>query len=322
MMRDVCQQFSTEEELFERLEQRLGRVYARQRLAMEKDYEERFTGRVNFLNPDKWYSVHSFFTHLTKWTGLYWLGTKNAERIQVRHNHISLPTLPPAFDGFTILHLSDFHLEMNPGAMRRMAELIPTLAYDICVLTGDFRGKAFGPFDATLAGMARLRSQLNESVCGVLGNHDTVRMLPDLEAMGIHVLMNESEAIARGNQRLHLAGVDDAHFYKAANLEKAASTIPPGEFSILLSHTPEIYKEAAYAGFNLLLAGHTHGGQVCLPGSIPVTLSSHHLPRKLGAGPWSYHTMIGYTSVGVGSAVVPLRFNCPPEITLHHLHRA
>lgn len=334
-MRDVCQQFSTDDEQtpsaehqspcgqhLQKLEQRLGRIHAQQRLGMERDYEERFTRRVNFFNPDKWYSVHSFFTYLAKLTGLYRLGTKNAERVEVRHNTITLSNLPPAFDGFTILHLTDFHLEMSPGAMQRTAELIPGLTYDICVLTGDFRGKAFGPYDTTLSGMAHLRSQLTESVYGVLGNHDTVRMLPDLEVIGIRMLVNESEAIVRGNQSIHLAGVDDAHYYKAANLEKAASAIPRDEFSILLSHTPEIYKEAAFAGFNLFLAGHTHGGQICLPGSIPVTLSSHRLPRGLGAGPWSYHTMIGYTSVGVGSAVIPIRFNCPPEITLHHLHCA
>ena len=320
MMQDLCALLPKEEDLLERLEQRVGRVHAHQRLGMEKDYEDRFNGRINFLHPDKWYSVHSVFTHALKLTGLYLLGTKNAERIRVRHYRVKLSDLPTGFDGFTILHLSDLHVDMNPGAMHRMTELIATLEYDICVLTGDFRGKVFGPFDTTLLGMTRVRSQLSESVYGVLGNYDTVRMLPELEAMGIRMLLNESETIVRGNQRIHLAGVDDAHYYGAANLEKAASRIPRGEFSILLSHTPEIYKQAAYAGFKLFLSGHTHGGQICLPGSIPVTLSSSsNLPRHMAAGPWSYRTMTGYTSVGVGSSVVPVRFNCPPEITLHHL---
>jgi predicted MPP superfamily phosphohydrolase len=90
------------------------------------------------------------------------------------------------------------------------------------------------------------------------------------------------------------------------------------EFSILLSHTPEIYRQAAHAGFKLLLSGHTHGGQICLPGAIPLTLDSV-LPRRMGAGAWKYHDMVGYTSVGVGSCIVPVRLNCPPEITLHCL---
>ena len=318
MIQDVCEPLSKEEELVERLEQRLGRVHAQQRLGMERNYEERFNGSINLLNPDKWYSVHSFFTQALKLTGLYQLGSRNAERVEERHNRLELPELPRGFDGFTILHLSDLHVDMSAGAMRRMADLVATLKYDICVLTGDFRGKAFGPFDEALRGMARLRPHLGESVYGVFGNHDSVRMLPELEAMGIRMLVNESETIGRGNQRIHLAGVDDAHYYRAANLEKAAAGIPRGEFSVLLSHTPEIYKEAAYAGFDLFLSGHTHGGQICLPGSVPATLSCD-LPRRFGAGPWNYQTMTGYTSAGVGSSVIPVRFNCPPEITLHHL---
>jgi uncharacterized protein len=80
-----------------------------------------------------------------------------------------------------------------------------------------------------------------------------------------------------------------------------------------------VYRQAAHADFNVLLSGHTHGGQICLPGGIPITLDSV-LPRFMGSGAWKYHDMIGYTSVGAGSSVVPARFNCPPEITLHHLH--
>jgi hypothetical protein len=143
-------------------------------------------------------------------------------------------------------------------------------------------------------------------------------MVPGLEAMGIQILLNECAVIQRGDQRIFLAGIDDAHFYRVDNIEKAALQIPDGEFSILLSHTPEIYRQAAHANFDLMLSGHTHGGQICLPGSIPITLESA-LPRRMGAGPWQYNNMIGYTSVGAGSSVVPVRLNCPPEITLHCL---
>src|SRR5262249_52948303 len=128
---------------------------------------------------------------------------------------------------------------------------------------------------------------------GVLGNHDTIRMLPDLEEMGIRMLLNECVTLSRGSHRIHLAGVDDAHFYRVDNLERAAADIPSEEFSILLSHTPEIYQQAAHAEFDVLLSGHTHGGQICLPGGIPISLDSV-LPRHLGSGPWKYHNMIGY----------------------------
>ena len=140
--------------------------------------------------------------------------------------------------------------------------------YDICVLTGDYRAKTFGPYAAALAGgRACVRHQ--RTVFGVMGNHDTICMLPGLEQMGVRMLLNESEAIERGEARIHLAGIDDAHFYRMDNIEKAASGIPSDGFSILISHTPEIYRQAAHADFNLLLAGHTHGGQICLPGGVP-----------------------------------------------------
>jgi predicted MPP superfamily phosphohydrolase len=309
------------EDLLAKLEQRLGRVHAKQRLGIETDHEAQAFGQgLTFFHIENWYSIHSVIRNTLKLAGLYGRGRKNAERIVVRHNDVWFNELPPLFDGFTILHISDMHVDMNDAAMRKLVELVADLRYDVCVLTGDFRGKTFGPFDATLDGVARVRAQLKGPVYGVLGNHDTIQMVPGLEAMGIQMLLNESEAIMRDGQRIFIAGIDDAHFFRVDNIEKAASQIPDGEFSILLSHTPEIYRQAAHADFNLLLSGHTHGGQICLPGSIPITLDSV-LPRRMGSGAWRYHKMIGYTSVGAGSSVVAVRFNCPPEITLHRLRR-
>ena len=310
------------QDLLAKLEQRLGRLYTSQRLGIEKDYEQRVFGRgINFFHFENWYSIHSIIRNSLKLTGLYWRGRSNAERIQIRHNQIQRADLPTVFNGFTILHISDMHADMSRGAMRRLAELLDVLTYDLCVLTGDYRGKTFGPFDAALEAVGQVRSHLKGPVYGVLGNHDTIRMVPGLEAMGIRMLLNESETIVRGDQCIHLAGIDDAHYYRVDNIEKAASSIPHDEFSILLSHTPEIYRQAAHADFNLLLSGHTHGGQICLPGSIPITLDSI-LPRYMASGPWKYHNMLGYTSVGVGSCIVAVRLNCPPEITLHRLQTA
>jgi len=118
---------------------------------------------------------------------------------------------------------------------------------------------------------------------------------------GFRAEVESEQVLARGEQLLamidaqkhtHLAGPaavlgiggrgHDAHFFRVHNIEKAGDPIPEGEFAVLLSHTPEIYRQAAHAGFDLLLAGHTHGGQVCLPGGVPITLDSN-LPRRLGA---------------------------------------
>ena len=311
----------TQDDILARLEQRLGRVHARQRLGIETDHEAQIFGQgINFFHPENWYSIHGVIRAIFKLTGLYWRGQKNTEQIAIRDNYIESHDIPEKFDGFTILQLSDLHADLNPGPMQRLVELLGKVHYDICVLTGDYRGETFGPFEAALEGVALVRSFINQPVYGVLGNHDTIRMLPGLEEMEIRMLLNESVVLTRDCQRIHLAGIDDAHFYRADNIQNAASQIPHDEFSILLSHTPEIYRQAAHADFKLLLSGHTHGGQICLPGSIPITLDSV-LPRRLGSGPWKYHHMAGYTSVGVGSSIVTARFNCPPEITLHHLHR-
>ena len=209
---------------------------------------------------------------------------------------------------------------MSEAAMMRLAAILPNIEYDLCVLTGDYRAQTFGAYEPALAGMAPLCSALKRPIYGVLGNHDTIRMVPGLEDMGIQMLLNENQSIERNDQRIYLAGIDDAHFYRVDNIEKAATGIPFGDFSILLSHTPEVYQQASYADFSLLLGGHTHRGQICLPGRIPITLSSV-LPHHMGSGPWKYRDMIGYTSVGAGSCVVPVRYNCPPEITLHCLRQ-
>jgi predicted MPP superfamily phosphohydrolase len=309
------------EAVLNKLERRLGRLHARLRLGIETDHEAQIFGQgINFFHIENWYSIHSLIRMTLKLMGLHWRGRRNAELIQIRHNHIAMKTLPSRFEGLTLLHISDLHVEMSEGAMRRLAEILPDLTYDVCVLTGDYRGPTYGSFDAALEGLSRIRSHLSGTVYGVLGNHDTIRMVPGLEEMGIRMLLNECEAISRGDETIYLAGIDDAHYYRVDNIEKAASEIPDTGFSILLSHTPEIYRQAAHAGFDLLLSGHTHGGQICLPGSIPITLDSV-LPRHMGAGPWKHGEMVGYTSVGVGTSIVPVRINCLPEITLHHLHR-
>lgn len=301
------------------LEARLGRVYARQRLGIERDHAQRVFGDgINFFHIENWYSIHSAIRAALKLSGLYWRGRSNAERVEVRRNRVALARLPTAFDGFTLLQISDLHVEMSRGAIRRLVELLDGLTYDVCVLTGDYRAHTSGPFQDALAGLATVRAAVKGPLYGVLGNHDTVLMVPAMEDLGIRMLLNEALPILRGDQRIHLAGIDDAHYYRVDNIEKAASAIPPDEVAILLSHTPEIYRQAAHAGFSLLLSGHTHGGQICLPGGIPITLDSV-LPRRLGAGPWRYHEMAGYTSVGVGACIVPVRLNCPPEITLHRL---
>jgi uncharacterized protein len=310
-----------DEKILHELEKRLGPLHARQRLGIEADHEAQVFGQgLLFFNLENTLFGPAVIEAVLKLSGLYWRARKNTERVTIRRNEMTFAALPEAFDGYTILHISDMHADMNEAAMRNVSELVDGMRYDLCVLTGDYRGKTYGPFDAALDGVAEVAAHLKPPIYGVLGNHDTIQMVPAMEAMGIRMLLNECEIIARGDQRIYLAGIDDAHFFRVDNIEKAASQIPNDAFSILLSHTPEVYRQAAHANFNLMLSGHTHGGQLCLPGSIPVKLEAV-LPRRMGAGLWRYNGMRGYTSVGAGSSVVIARLNCPPEITLHCLRR-
>jgi predicted MPP superfamily phosphohydrolase len=308
-------------DLASRLEPRIGALHLRQRLGIEDDHEKIYGHDVNSDRLENSKFLRSLVVAGLKLTGMYWLGSHNTQQTRVLHNQVSFARLPAAFDGLTLLHISDLHADMNTRVMRHLPGVLSKLQYDICVLTGDFRGETHGPHEESLRLMETLRPHLKGPLYGVLGNHDTIRMVPALEDMSIRMLLNESIEIARGSERIHIAGIDDGHYYRLDDFEKTISAIPPGEFSILLSHTPETYRQAAHAGFDFFLAGHTHGGQICLPGSIPITLEAK-LPRELGSGAWKHHHMSGYTSVGVGTCIIPVRFNCPPEITLHHLKRA
>jgi uncharacterized protein len=297
------------------------RRHARQRLAIESAHETRMAGPGwHFFDVESCYSVHSLIRNTLWLAGLYGRGCRNPERVAVRRNFRGCRRLPSRFDGFNILHISDLHVESSERANRRVIELLGDLNDDLCVLTGDYRSKTFGPFAATLDGLKQRRAHLHDPVYAVLGNHDPIRMVPGLEAMGVGVLLNEARTIVRGDPRIHFAGIDEAHLYRVDNIQAAAAGIPAGEFSMLLSHTPEVYRQAAQAGFDLLLSGHTHGGQICLPGSIPLTPDSV-LPRHMRSRAWAYREMAGYTSVGVGACIVAVGLNCPAESPLHGLSR-
>src|ERR1039457_1698915 len=114
-----------DEEILLKLEQRLGRLHARQRLGIEMDHEAQIFGQgLNFFHIENWDSAHSVIRIALKLTGLYWRARRNAERIIVRHNDVRLKQLPWPFDNFTILHISDMHVDTNEGAMRRLIELV------------------------------------------------------------------------------------------------------------------------------------------------------------------------------------------------------
>ncbi len=318
LVEPAVQEVATEDE---RLEQRVGKPHFRLRTGIEREYEGRVFGYGrNFFHIENWYSVHGIIRGSLALLGLHKRGRRNARAIQLREHEINLGHLPAEFDGFTILQISDLHLDMHADIPGAIAAAVSDLEYDLCVLTGDFRARTYGPYDAAIAGMRELRAHLGSSVYGILGNHDSINMVGALEGMDVRMLMNESVALRRGDATIYLAGIDDPHYYRADNLEKALQHVPDDGVSILLSHSPEMYLHAAYACLDVMLCGHTHGGQICLPGGIPLIVNAN-CPRRLCNGRWRYNNLTGYTSAGAGACVVDVRFNCPPEVTLHRLRR-
>jgi predicted MPP superfamily phosphohydrolase len=303
------------------LRRRLGRAHLNRRLGLEDEHEVFVFSRpgAHFFYPENWYSVHGFIRASLRLARLYERAQVNAQAIRVVHNTLVIVGLPPAFAGYRILQLSDLHLDMDPRNARAIGERVRGLEYDLCVMTGDYRAKTFGPHQAVIDAIAVLRAELSAPIYAILGNHDTIRLVPAMERMGIRLLLNESVVLERTDGRLHLAGIDDAHYFQVHNLDKASASIPDDEAALLLSHTPETYRHAAHAGFHAMLCGHTHGGQICLPGGRPLFWDAK-CPRALAAGAWRYRDMIGYTSVGAGTSVVNARLNCPPEVTIHTLH--
>jgi len=303
------------------LERRVGRLHIRQRLGLEREYEARvFRRGTHFFHLENWYSIHSLIRFLLRLAGMHERGRRNTCRIQLREHRVVLPQLPATFDDYRLLQLSDLHLDIGEPFVAALIGRVRDVEADVCVLTGDYRFRTFGSYAATIAALSQLRAALPETVYAVLGNHDTIRMVPAMEAMGIRVLLNESVRLERDGEAIWLAGIDDAHYYRMQNFHAAAHDVPVEAVSILLSHTPEAYRHAAHADFKLMLCGHTHGGQICLPGGIPI-LTDADCPRAMARGSWRYGDMIGYTSLGAGSSIVDVRLNCLPEVTLHRLCR-
>ena len=309
-------------EVYGKLSERVGRCHVDLRLGIEHDRESRVFGQGrSFFHIENWYSIHGLIRLTLRLCLLHGRGQRNARHILIRHNEFVFDGLPEAFDGFKLLHLSDMHLDVAEGIVEAHLDALQRVGtYDICVMTGDYRNKTIGPYQRAVEAMGRVREMISAPVYAVLGNHDTIRMASGLESLGVRILLNEAVPIAKDGSAIWLAGIDDPHFYRAENFEKATDPIPDDAVSILLSHSPEVYRHAAYARFNAMLSGHTHGGQICLPGGRPIMLNAN-APRALCNGPWRYHGLQGYTSVGSGACIVDVRMNCPPEITVHTLRK-
>lgn len=251
------------------------------------------------------------------------------KQVQVTHLPIRIPQLPHEFHGFRIVQLSDIHHSTFLGeveitnVVKRVNELRP----DLTVLTGDYVSHSVN----YIAGCARALGHLRAAhgVFAVLGNHDHwtdgQMMASALTAEEIRVLSNENVKIKRGEAYLRLAGVDDI-VAERDDLRRALEGTSRDEARVLLSHNPAIIREAARAGVDLVLSGHTHGGQINwkLLTRRQDTAFARWLQRP------SRRFMRGYAALGstqlyvnrgLGTVVVPLRYGCPPEVTVIELQK-
>lgn len=254
-------------------------------------------------------------------TGIYLRGGSNALDLIVRHLQCEFENLPANFGGYRILHLSDLHIDRMDGLAGIIAQHAAALDADLCVMTGDYRFAFSGPCDEIYPRIQAILSSVRapDGVAAVLGNHDESDMAVQLENLGVRMLINEAVEITRGNESLWIVGVDDPH-RGCDELDDALEAVPTGAMKVLLAHSPEIFDTAAAAGIDLYLCGHTHSGQIRLPW-IGAPLLNASCPRSYSEGQWQHKAMLGYTSAGAGCSLLPVRYNCAPEIALIELLR-
>jgi uncharacterized protein len=259
---------------------------------------------------------------LLKMAGIYSRGVRNALRPVVRYQRLEFEDLPATFDGFRILHLTDLHIDGMDGLAEIVADRIADLHADLCVMTGDYRFELVGPCDAVYPRLRMVLSSVHadHGTVAVLGNHDESEMAGEIERLGVRMLINEAIEIRRGETSLWVIGVDDPHCYGFDDLDGALENVPEDAFKVLLAHSPEIFAEAAAAGIDLCLCGHIHAGQIRLP-LIGGILSNADCPRSYTQDVWQHGSMLGYTCAGVGCSLLPVRYNCPPEIAMIELTR-
>jgi uncharacterized protein len=241
--------------------------------------------------------------------------------LSIERQEIFLQRLPKQLDGLRIVHLSDFHYGpmVNPDHLKRAVQAANELRPDLIALTGDYisQDRVYAAPCAEVIGKLRAR----HGIYAVLGNHDhwtDAALIADLfRAEDVRVLINEGLRIDLHGETFWLAGVDDT-MVGLEDLSLAMAGSSEEEFKLLLAHNPIILRRAARAGVDLVLSGHTHGGQVAWRSD---TSRSGRPRRRLLRGLGRRGNTQIYVTRGLGTVVLPIRYGCPPEISVLELRR-
>ena len=254
---------------------------------------------------------------------LWWYGTVLVRgMLEVVPVRVGLPRLPRPFAGLRVAQISDLHFGplVGAGAVRAAVDTVLGLQPDLVVVTGDYVSTLeHGEADLIVQELSRLEAPLG--VFAVLGNHDhwtDPEVVADaIRRAGVTLLRNSSVRLDRSGEAIFLAGVDDV-WEKKHDLGLALSDVPDDGCAILLAHEPDFADESSKdSRIALQLSGHSHGGQVRIPGRGPIRLP--YLGQKYPEGLRQIGAMQQYTNRGIGVIFPPVRFNCRPEVTLFEL---
>ncbi|GKU77348.1 metallophosphoesterase [Paenibacillus sp. L3-i20] len=252
----------------------------------------------------------------SRWIEPNWIDMTDVE--------VKITNLPRSFDQFRIVHFSDLHLGVHSDSEHLIAlmEQIQRLKPDLICFTGDLLDHSTSYIAEAVSLLSRLQAPYGQYA--VLGNHDAFgnrrSVTRGLSQAGFHVLHNEHVPLTKGSDSLYIAGIDDPWVGKP-NIDQALLHIPQDACTILLAHEPDFADEYSRLPIDLQLSGHSHGGQVQIPFIGPLYTPPYGSKYSQGLYQIPDSRLQVYTTRGIGTSRMPIRFHCRPELTVITLKR-
>ncbi|MEA3445160.1 MAG: metallophosphoesterase family protein [Bacteroidota bacterium] len=290
-------------------------IWASTRAVLETDnYKHKKSGKKSRSHWSTFEKILGWSKFFLRISGVLANGRHNALNLKKKEININFDNLPKNFDGFSILHLSDLHIDSMHELPQAIVETIGDEEFDICVISGDYRFHSQGAYKQVLEPLKTIFQKIKtrHGIFAVLGNHDTYQMVFHQQELGLKFLVDESIKIERNGSFITFTGTDDPFKYFTTREVDAMEESGKG-FKIALVHTSELVDVAIANNYKLYLCGHTHGGQVCLPGGIPL-ITHQYEGRKYYRGLWKLNGLTGYTNEGCGVSGIPIRFNTRGEV--------